>query len=152
MSEDASSGGRLSHDSEATIMAFTLEGIDHVAIAVRDVKASAQWFQDVLGLKRLHEAAWGDYPAMVGIGTTALALFPVEGTSPEPPPGRHVLAMRHLAFRADAENYARAQRELTRRGIAFESQDHGISTSIYFHDPNGHEIEITTYELGEGRQ
>ena len=30
-----------------------LEGIDHVALAVRNVRSSAQWYQDVLGLERL---------------------------------------------------------------------------------------------------
>ena len=127
-----------------------LEGIDHVALAVRDVRRSAKWYQDVLGLERLYEEAWGDYPAVVGIGRAAIALFPVEGSDPKPRPGRDVLAMRHLAFRADAENFATAQRELTARGLEFEFQDHGIAHSIYFHDPDGHEIEITTYDLGDG--
>ncbi len=126
-----------------------LEGIDHVALAVRDVRSSAQWYQDVLGLERLHEEAWGDYPAVVGVGGTAIALFPVQGSAPKPRPAGDVLAMRHLAFRADAENFATAQRELTARGLEFEFQDHGIAHSIYFHDPDGHEIEITTYALGD---
>ena len=124
-----------------------LEGIDHVALAVRDVPSSVRWYQEVLGLERLHEEAWGDYPAVVGIGGTAIALFPVQGSDPKPRPDRDVLAMRHLAFRANAENFARAQRELTDRGVEFEFQNHGIANSIYFHDPDGHEIEITTYDL-----
>ena len=32
-------------------------------------------------------------------------------------------------------------------GIEFEFQDHKISHSIYFYDPDRHELEITTYEL-----
>ncbi len=123
------------------------EGIDHVALAVRDVPSSVRWYQEVLGLERLHEEAWGDYPAVVGIGGTAIALFPVQRSDPKPRPDRDVLAMRHLAFRANAENFARAQRELTDGGVEFEFQDHGIAHSIYFHDPDGHEIEITTYDL-----
>ncbi len=124
-----------------------LEGIDHVALAVRDVPSSVRWYQEVLGLERLHEEAWGDYPAVVGIGGTAIALFPVQGSDPKPGPDRDVLAMRHVAFRANGENFARAQRELTDGGVEFEFQDHGIAHSIYFHDPDGHEIEITTYDL-----
>jgi catechol 2,3-dioxygenase-like lactoylglutathione lyase family enzyme len=124
-----------------------VEGIDHIALAVRDVTASAQWYQDVLGLERRYQDVWGDYPAVVGAGTTALALFPVETAAPLPSPGRNVLTMRHVAFRADAANFARCQLELTQKQIAFEFQDHGISHSIYFHDPDGHQIEITTYDL-----
>ena len=135
--------GRATH-------AFALEGIDHVALAVRDVKESVQWYQQVLGLERVHEQAWDDYPAVLGAGTTSVALFPVETDAPTPAPGRNVLAMRHLAFRADADNFARAERELTRRRIAFEFQDHDIARSIYLNDPNGHQIEITTYDLRQG--
>ena len=129
------------------VLPRTVEGIDHVALEVRDVAASVQWYEEVLGLKRRYQAAWGDYPAVVGVGSTALALFPVEGDAPKPPAGRDVLAMRHLAFRVDAANFARAREELTRRQIDSSFQHHGISQSIYFRDPNGHEIEITTYDL-----
>lgn len=92
---------------------------------------------------------WFDHYAKVDADgmATSVALFPVATSAPQPPPGRSVLSMRHLAFRADSENFARVQDELRTRHIAFESQDHGISHSIYFRDPNGHEIEITTYDL-----
>jgi catechol 2,3-dioxygenase-like lactoylglutathione lyase family enzyme len=125
---------------------FELEGIDHVALAVRDVPRSVEWYQRVLGLRRMHKEAWGDHPAVVGVGTTALALFPVEG-SPQPPPGRNVLTMRHLAFRVDADNFARARRALQAQGVETSFEHHVISQSIYFRDPDGHELEITTYDL-----
>lgn len=125
---------------------FELEGIDHVALAVRDVARSVVWYQDVLGLQRFHEDVWGDFPAFVGVGTTALALFPASGTDAKVC-SRDAIAMRHLAFRATRANYEKAREELERRGIGFEFQDHSIAHSIYFHDPDGHEIEITTYEL-----
>jgi catechol-2,3-dioxygenase len=53
----------------------------------------------------------------------------------------------HFAFRADRENFLHAQDELKKRAIPFDFQDHEISHSIYFRDPDGHQIEITTYEL-----
>jgi catechol-2,3-dioxygenase len=55
--------------------------------------------------------------------------------------------MLHLAFRADMENFLAAQRELEKRGIKFGFEDHEISHSIYFRDPDGHQLEITTYDL-----
>jgi catechol 2,3-dioxygenase-like lactoylglutathione lyase family enzyme len=126
---------------------FSVEGIDHIALAVSDVERSVAWYQEVLGLERRYEEAWGNFPAMVGVGLTSIALFPVEGAAAKPSPGRDVLAMRHFAFRTDRANFDLARRELGRRGVRFESQHHGISESIYFHDPDGHEVEITTYEV-----
>lgn len=123
------------------------EGIDHVAISVRDVSASARWYQEVLGLRRVHEDVWGDFPAVVGAGTTAIALFPVAGDQPNPRPGRDTIAMRHLAFRVSKSNLERAKQLLARREIPFTEQHHQIAMSIYFFDPDGHEIELTTYEL-----
>lgn len=123
-----------------------VQGIDHVALAVRSVQRSVEWYADVLGLQRMYQQAWGDYPAVMGVGSTAIALFPIEGAA-HPRPGRDVVAMRHLAFRLDAQNFAAAQRELRARGISFDFQDHQIAHSIYFTDPDGHEIELTTYDL-----
>ncbi|HYN10410.1 MAG TPA: VOC family protein [Vicinamibacterales bacterium] len=125
---------------------FTLDGIDHVALNVRDVEQSARWYCDLLGLERRHADVWGSHPAVVGTGTTSLALFPVQGPNPQPRPGRDVLTMRHIAFRASRRNFELALGALQARGIEPEIQDHQISRSLYFHDPDGHEIEITTYE------
>jgi catechol 2,3-dioxygenase-like lactoylglutathione lyase family enzyme len=123
-----------------------LEGIDHVALAVRDVERSAKWYVDVLGFERLHQGMWNGIPTFIGKGNTAIALFPVRGEQLEPGT-RGTIEMLHLAFRASGKNFLGAQEELKRRGIKFEFQDHEISHSIYFHDPDGHELEITTYEL-----
>ncbi len=124
-----------------------MESIDHVALAVRDVTASAEWYRRVLGLERVHPDVWDDIPTMMAAGRTSVALFPVRGENPQPTPGKDVLTMRHLAFRASPGGFTRAQEHLTAENITFTFQDHGISHSIYFFDPDGHEIEITTYEL-----
>jgi catechol-2,3-dioxygenase len=47
----------------------------------------------------------------------------------------------------DRLNFEQAQVGLRERGIAFQFQDHTLSHSIYFADPDGHRIEITTYEV-----
>jgi catechol 2,3-dioxygenase-like lactoylglutathione lyase family enzyme len=127
-----------------------LEGIDHVALSVRDVERSAQWYIDVLGFERLHPGMWNGIPTFIGKGTTGIALFPSRGHGPKSPAQTDKINMLHLAFRTDRKNFLRAQRELKERGIKFEFQDHEISHSIYFRDPDGHELEITTYEA-EGR-
>ena len=124
-----------------------LEGIDHVAVGVRDIERSAKWYTEVLGFERLYEGAWNGVPTFVGKGNTALALFPASSNEKSAASSHRGLRMLHLAFRANRENFLAAQRELENRGIKFEFQDHEISHSIYFRDPDGHALEITTYEI-----
>jgi catechol 2,3-dioxygenase-like lactoylglutathione lyase family enzyme len=124
-----------------------LEGIDHVAVGVRDIERSAKWYTEVLGFERLHEGVWNGIPTFVGKGNTGLALFPASSNEKSAPSSHRGLRMLHLAFRANRKNFLAAQRELEERGLKFEFQDHEISHSIYFRDPDGHALEITTYEI-----
>jgi catechol 2,3-dioxygenase-like lactoylglutathione lyase family enzyme len=127
-----------------------LEGIDHVALSVHDVEHSAQWYIDILGFEHRHRGVWDGIPTFIGKGTTSIALFPVKSHTAAvagSTSSRAEIRMLHLAFRADRKNFLAAQEELKRRGIKFEFDDHKISHSIYFRDPDGHELEITTYEL-----
>jgi catechol 2,3-dioxygenase-like lactoylglutathione lyase family enzyme len=126
-----------------------LEGIDHVAMGVRDIEQSAKWYIEVLGFERLYDDAWGGVPTFIGKGNTGIALFPASPDAKSTQATHREIRLLHLAFRADRENFLAAQRDLRKRGIKFEFQDHEISHSIYFHDPDGHQLEITTYELAQ---
>jgi catechol 2,3-dioxygenase-like lactoylglutathione lyase family enzyme len=125
---------------------FELDGLDHIALGVRDVERSAKWYVEVLGFERRYEGMWEGVPVFVGKGKTALALFPRESDRAAGKPSGPG-DMLHFALRADRKNFLAAQQDLTSQRIAFHFQDHEISQSIYFRDPDGFEVEITTYEL-----
>ena len=126
---------------------FELEGIDHVALAVRDVSRSIAWYSEVLGFEHRVPGMWGGVPAFIGKGTTALALFPVGAAEPI---GAHARKHHDATPRVPREprGFPRgaAGSACARHRVQF--QDHEISHSIYFRDPDGHELEITTYEAG----
>jgi catechol 2,3-dioxygenase-like lactoylglutathione lyase family enzyme len=124
-----------------------LQHIDHVAITVSDLARSLAWYRDVLGLERRFEDEWGDVPTMVCAGETCVALFPSDGPNPRQVAVRETVSMRHFAFRADRANFEVAQARFRELGIEAESADHGIAQSVYISDPDGHRIEITTYEV-----
>ena len=124
-----------------------IEGIDHVALSVRDVELSARWYIDVLGFEHRWPGMWDGVPTFIGKGNTALALFP-SSDSDAANTRRRGPGMLHLAFRATRAAFLAAQQDLQGRGIPFSFADHEISHSIYFRDPDGHELEITTYQLG----
>ena len=127
---------------------FRVEGIDHVALTASNVAQSVAWYQKVLGLERRYEDVWGDYPAIVSAGTTSLAIFPVKETKGDTG-SIPAIAMRHIAFRVDRPTFDSAREHLEACGLAPTFEDHTAAHSLYFADPDGHRLEITTYEIPE---
>ncbi len=129
---------------------FNNEGLDHVAIGVDDVERSQRFYEETLGLARVHEA-W-EVPIVMAAEGTGIAIFPKElhpsSTADEvEAPARRIL---HIAFRLDRAGFDEARRALDDSGVESLFSDHGISHSIYLHDPDGHQIELTTYEPAGG--
>ena len=100
----------------------------------------------IVGAGELYEDVWGNFPGVVGIGNTSVAFFPIDDPDIKLPVG---LPIHHIAFRVDRVNFNSAQQTLRQKGIEFEFQDHKIVHSIYFYDPDGHLIELTTYDLSD---
>jgi catechol 2,3-dioxygenase-like lactoylglutathione lyase family enzyme len=128
-----------------------LEHIDHVAITVRDLGRSIEWYTRVLGLEHRPVEEWGEYPQMVCAGETCIALFPADRDDPAPPPGGDTLAMQHVAFRLGRESFDGAREHLGGHGITPRFADHGTAHSLYLADPDGHSIELTCYEVPGSR-
>jgi catechol 2,3-dioxygenase-like lactoylglutathione lyase family enzyme len=119
-----------------------VSALDHVAIPVTDMNRSIEWYQRVLGLSRRYEKEWGTDPAFLCAGESCIALLKN---------GKNALApctptVRHFCFRLDRPSFEEAVHTLREMGIPFSEDDHQISLSLYFQDPDGHWIELTTYE------
>jgi catechol-2,3-dioxygenase len=91
----------------------------------------------------------GGIPIILRLGSTYITLFPQKANEPPPAEGRAW----HMALRAaNYVDFRAAQAELQARGISFRFQDHEISHSIYFYDPDGFLLEITTYDLPDEKK
>jgi catechol 2,3-dioxygenase-like lactoylglutathione lyase family enzyme len=120
---------------------FAIDGLDHVAIEVSDLDASERWYSEVLGLERAHPE-W-DPPRVMAASGTGVALFPVDdGEEVAEPPHMH-----HIAFRVGREAFDAAREDLAAKGVELRESDHGSARSFYFRDPDGHRLELTTYEV-----
>jgi catechol 2,3-dioxygenase-like lactoylglutathione lyase family enzyme len=138
-------GGLL--NLEGPVAMFNIECLDHVALLVTDLDRSVEWYTRVLGLKRHHAEAW-DIPVVLYAGTTGVALFPATSKEQIPPTiPRQAMVMQHFAFRVRRADFEEAQKDFQRRDIKYEFQDHDVAHSIYVHDPDGYEVELTTYDV-----
>lgn len=134
---------------------FKVLQIDHVELFVPDRYEAARWYKDILGLQVVPECegwAAGGGPLMISSdgGSTKLALF--EG---QPTPSPQTAAFRRVAFRVTGEGFAEFVGSLPElaltddRGrpvIAGSVVNHQQAYSIYFVDPYGHLLEVTTYD------
>lgn len=119
-----------------------VQGLDHIALAVRDVARSAAWYQAMFGLEERYREVWHGDPTFLCAGTTCVALIPSDV-------GMGDSGVRHFAFRVDRENFERARQELNRRRIAYEFDDHEVSWGLYLRDPDGHVVELACYEVAD---
>ena len=90
-----------------------------------------------------NEAPWGDVPVMLVADGTGVALFRAR----QGEDGNPAVRILHIGFRVDRSSFEAARAELEGRGIEVSFQDHVVAHSLYFSDPDGHQLELTTYEL-----
>ena len=137
-------------------MKFQVDQIDHAEVTVPNRLAAAAWYQATLGLEILSEyRSWADDPngpLMIGTknGGTKIALFADRPTGSKRTVGFHL-----LAFRVDGDGFLEfiellktlelknADDHLVTRNDAI---DHRLAYSLYFCDPWGHQLELTTYD------
>lgn len=123
-------------------------GLDHTILEVDDASASVAFYRDVVGLR--HEGRSGSFEVMLVTPDLAIDLHEVGART-----------SRHLAFAMDRETFDAAFDRIRRAGVPYgdrpsspdngrgpgrSSGVHGPTDSVYFRDPNGHILEILTYE------
>ncbi|MDA2938968.1 VOC family protein [Acidobacteria bacterium AH-259-A15] len=138
---------------------FRVEQVDHIEVFVPNRYEAAEWYEKVLGLEIvLSYEQWAEDsrgPLMISSdnGNTKLALF--EG---QPQGSRETAGFHRVAFRVDAASFFEFVKRLAdlhlkdHRGRLVTSQavvDHQKAYSIYFCDPYGHRLEVTTYDYDE---
>lgn len=141
---------------EAQSDRFQVDQIDHVELFVTDRRRAADWYGLVLGLEAVpqHEH-WAEDPRgplMISSdgGRTMLALF-----HGQPQGSRDTAGFHRVAFRVGATRFLEFLARLPELGLTDHGErpvtvdsvvDHAQAYSLYFCDPYGHRLELTTYE------
>ena len=118
-----------------------LNGIDHVHIYVADWGEAEDWYETVLGFKRVDALmAWAVKNGPLTLenpeGKIHLALFERDSL-----PDSSV-----IAFGASGEEFLAWKAHLEGHSLELRLTDHKLAYSLYFSDPWGNLHEITTNE------
>jgi catechol 2,3-dioxygenase-like lactoylglutathione lyase family enzyme len=127
--------------------ALPLDGIDHFAVNVHDLKASESWYEKVFGFRVLHE--WQGV-SMVGVGNIKIGLFEKPKATPVANPDT-TLEIAHVAFLVDGDKFADVLAAIRAQGVPIVTgpEDIGIAFSFFIKDPDGNLLEFITYH-GQG--
>jgi len=121
--------------------------LDHVALPVEDARRTHAFYSKVLGLdldEALSGEDWDGHAWLMMIYADAngrrIALCTFRGLAR----GREALPTdaRHYAFAARA--LGPWKRRLEAAKVPYREEDHGTQRSIYFEDPSGNILEITS--------
>jgi len=128
---------------------FRIEGLDHVAIRVKDLNASAEWYEKVLGLKKYKVPEWDPFPIFLLAGKFGIALFPANQGHPKLDPNSRNVKIDHFAFNVTNTNFEKARKHYEELKLDYNFQDHHYFHSVYTKDPDGHVVELTTLVVDE---
>src|SRR5713226_6035555 len=120
------------------------ERIAHVVLKVRNLARSRKFYTQVLGMDVMKESPEIGmlFLASNGRDHHEIALLEI-GPQAEAPRANEI-GLVHIAFRLENEEKLQAAyKELKEKRvpIAF-TVNHGITKSVYFRDPDGHELEV----------
>jgi len=126
---------------------FKINFLDHVAIRVKDMEQSIQWYQKVLGLTKVRLEKWGDVPIFMMSGKVGVALFPAYEDHPHLDPDSLNVQIDHFAFNVLQADFDKARKHFESLNIDYIFKDHYYFHSVYLKDPDGHEVELTTIQV-----
>jgi catechol 2,3-dioxygenase len=116
--------------------------LGHVVLKVRNQKRAEAFYNGILGLPiaARYEPRGMTFFTLGDHHDFAVAAFGDDAPSaPENAPG-----LFHVAFKIgdSLEQLRDAKTSLESRGIKVQAEDHGVSKSLYFQDPDGNTVEL----------
>ena len=109
-------------------------GIDHIVLHVQDVARAKKFYTELLGMSVYRE---NDRQVFMHAGQQGVALFKKQGDTPLTTGND----LNHLALNVATGTYETLKAELEKNGVAVSGRP-GEDRCIYFHDPDGHRLQL----------
>src|SRR3954470_11181481 len=129
----------------------TARGVHHMALICSDVEKTIQFYQGLCGFPLVELMENRDYEGSTHLffdigNDNLLAFFDFPGLGLQP--GVEALGgVQHIAISTTPENLERVKTRLDADGVKYLGPDRGVTTSIYFKDPDGIQIELIAEPL-----
>jgi glyoxylase I family protein len=126
-------------------------GVHHMALICSDVEQTIQFYQELLGFPLVELMENRDYKGSTHLffdigNDNLLAFFDFPGLGLQPGV-ESIGSVQHIAISTDATQLERIKGRLEAQGIPYLGPDRGVTTSIYFKDPDGIQIEMIAEPL-----
>lgn len=115
-------------------------GMRHAVLWVSDPQRSAEFYKQALGLETKVSTDGAVFMSSPASGTDHdLGLFRADG----PPAEGRAVGLYHIAWEVETlTDLAEAKERLGAMGALVGENNHGVSRSLYAHDPDGIEFEV----------
>src|ERR1700694_4025489 len=129
----------------------TARGVHHMALICSDVEQTIQFYQELIGFPLVELMENRDYKGSthlffdIGNGNL-LAFFDFPGLGLQPGV-ESIGSVQHIAISVEPAQLEQIKGRLEKKGLTYLGPDRGVTTSIYFKDPDGIQIELIAEPL-----
>lgn len=118
-----------------------VSGLNHIVLHVRDVARAKKFYTELLGM-----TVYRENPSQVFMhcGHQGVALFEQRGDTPLTTGND----LNHVALDIITGTYEAVKAELEQHGVAVSGRP-GDPRCIYFHDPDGHRLQLMVHASGK---
>ena len=124
-----------------------IQGIDHVAVNVRDINKSVEFYTKVIGLKITErEPSKPGIEYFLDCGASLIGIIQAQNLNDNHPFAHEGLGANHFSFRVHANDFEPMIKRLEENNVKIEyAKKREKSWSLYFYDIDGNKLEVTAW-------
>jgi len=129
-----------------------IQGIDHVALNVKDIDKSVEFYTNVIGLKVTErEPSKPGIEYFLDCGSSLVGIIQAQDLENAHPFAHEGLGANHFSFRLKAKDFDSFLQRLEENDVKIEyAKKREKSWSLYFYDLDGNKLEATSWPREDG--